>query len=108
MVRYSKLIAAAALVLTTCSGAVPVNATTVCAKRDAIVKVLLEKHQELVSGLGILDSGTGMVELYIGPLPKRTFSIVITDRNELSCITLTGENWTDGGMLPKGVKNARY
>ena len=69
-----------------------------CAPRDKIVKVLASKFGEKPSAGGIVDSGRGIVELFVSD--KQTWTVLLTNRSGVSCILAAGDGWDRNAPMP--------
>jgi hypothetical protein len=72
---------------------------TGCVPHAVAVERLHKEYGESVAGLGLGKNGQSVVELYVGD--GRTWTILITLVNGLSCIAAAGDNWTESDK-PEG------
>lgn len=72
-----------------------------CRPYEEMKHLLHERNMQDVSGLGVTRDELGLVELYVNN--QRGFSVVLTDRNKMSCLLLQGTNW-EGVDASTGVK----
>lgn len=95
MVQLRRLIAGAlCLGLTACMAGPPAFAARVtCGPRDVMVPFLTEQLKRLPRGAGITSDGLGFVERYQDE--EGNFTIMITDRNKMSCVLLEGGVWIE-------------
>ena len=77
------------------------QAQTVCGERKAIVASLEKTYSEAPVSMGLGSNGA-IIEVFASPF--RTFTIVLTRPNGLSCVMAAGENWED---LPKRLAGAQ-
>ena len=73
----------------------PAAAQSVCDQRSDILRELNGTYTETPAAMG-LSNGGGVVEILISPEGK-TWTIIITLPNGLSCLIAAGENWERQG-----------
>lgn len=69
----------------------PAAGQVVCNTRDAVLERLATKYQEFPVAGGVTNSG-GLVEVFTTP-DGRTWSIIVTLPNGMSCLIAAGEGW---------------
>lgn len=65
--------------------------TTNCAERGQIVRQLQERFGEHRQGMG-LQGGQSIVEVFVSA-DSRTWSILLTRPNGISCLVAAGQGW---------------
>lgn len=98
MIHTIKALAAAVLAVFLC--ALPAQAQQACTSRAKWVEVLGGKYQEHPVNSGTMGAGKNVIEVFASQ--TRSFTIIATDTNGLSCIVAAGQNWD--GALPGPVK----
>lgn len=86
--KHFTLIAAAACLAAMASSA---EAQMLCKQRTDILQQLATGYQEVPAALGLAANGS-LVELIRHPEGK-TWTIIITQPNGVSCVMATGESW---------------
>ncbi len=76
------------------------QAQTVCGERKAIVASLEKTFSEAPVSMGLGSNGV-IIEVFASPF--RTFTIILTRPDGVTCVVATGENWED---LPKRLAGA--
>jgi hypothetical protein len=71
-----------------------------CGNHDKIVDVLGDKFKETRRVMGVVNS-TAVMEIFMST--QGTWTIVITDTNGKSCITVAGEEWQDVPVAVAGL-----
>jgi hypothetical protein len=63
-----------------------------CAERPVVLKTLAEKFQEKPVGMGLASNG-GIIEVLSQGDAGKTWTILITMPNGMTCLVAAGENW---------------
>lgn len=80
------------IVLAGSARANPVSTKAIlCGDRDKIVRILDEKHNEFLSGMGVSKGGKTVFELFISE--SGTWSILQTLPAGRSCVMAVGNSW---------------
>ncbi len=69
-----------------------VQAEQVCMPRKEAVSQLAKQFNEKPIGRGLSDDGNIMVELFTSE--KGSWTIVVTNTKNISCLVASGQNWT--------------
>lgn len=88
---------AAALAILFAAGA---WAEQTCARRAAVLEQLAERYGERLVAQGITIQGV-LIEILAAPNGK-TFTIIVTLANGVSCLVAVGEHWETGLQQPEG------
>ena len=67
-----------------------------CAKRSTVVSALKKDYKEVQQAIG-LSNGGGLIEIFVSP--RGSFSITITNPNQITCIISAGEHWNKGNNV---------
>ncbi len=81
------LVAGAALIVTTSTA----SAEPQCNTRDSVIKQLSDKYREAPVALGVTHNG-GLIEV-LSTGEGKTWSIIITSPQGMSCLVAAGEGW---------------
>jgi hypothetical protein len=65
-------------------------AEPVCGHRETFVSVLERDYAEVEIGRGLTPAGQ-LIELFVSP--QRSFTILVTTADGLSCIVAAGQDW---------------
>ncbi len=68
----------------------PATAQMVCSDRDKFLELLGDQHAEAPVAMGLASNGTVLEVL---ASTKRTWTIILTKPNGLSCVVAAGEAW---------------
>lgn len=71
-----------------------------CLPRTALVDALENRHGELQHSVG-MSGQTKLIEVWVNPTTK-SFTIITSDAQGVSCIILAGRNWVDIETVDKG------
>lgn len=73
---------------------------TVCAPRDELIGIAVEKYGETPTFISLSSKGV-VLEILVSP--KRTWTIIVTRPHDgLSCVVDYGEAWQEAAPLKKG------
>ena len=81
------LVAGAALIVTTSTA----SAEPQCNTRDSVIKQLSDKYREAPVAVGVTHNG-GLIEV-LSTGEGKTWSIIITSPQGMSCLVAAGEGW---------------
>ncbi len=81
------LVAGAALVVTASTA----SAEPQCNTRDSVIKQLSDKYREAPVAVGVTHNG-GLIEV-LSTGEGKTWSIIITSPQGMSCLVAAGEGW---------------
>jgi len=87
-----KRIVTAALIFGMAAIAPPAQAQVACAKRTQITSRLTERFGETPVGIG-LSSATQIIEVWASE-QTQTWTILLTDTHDRSCVIASGTAWT--------------
>jgi len=88
------LIAAAGIVAMT-SGA---QAQMLCQERDQVLEKLSAGYKEAPIAMGLASNGA-LIEVLTSAEEGKTWTIIVTQPNGISCVMATGESWQDVDRL---------
>ena len=77
----------------------PAHAQPFCAERSTVLAGLEKKYQEEPIHMGLASNGYVM-EVLVSP--SRSFTIIMTRPNGLSCVMAAGEAWENVPLKDKG------
>ncbi len=69
-----------------------VQAEQVCLPRKEAIRQLAKQFKEKPIGRGLSDDGNAMVELFTSE--KGSWTIVVTNTKNISCLVASGQSWT--------------
>ena len=69
---------------------------TSCGERQIVINSLKKDYKEVQDSIGISNRG-GLIELFVSP--KGSFSITLTNPNQITCIISAGEYWNKKNNL---------
>lgn len=70
------------------------GAQNLCGPRDVLLQAHLDKFQEVpVAALMLGKDGSQIAEILLSP--ERTWTILVTNTNGLTCIVMGGYDWPD-------------
>ena len=93
-------LAAALAAISLVSIAGKAEAAPQCGNHDKIVEVLGDKFKETRRVMGVVNS-KAVMEIFMSP--QGSWTIMITDTNGKSCITVAGEEWQDVPVAVAGL-----
>ena len=68
----------------------PADAVTRCGDRDAILKTLQQRHEEMPQAVGLSADG-GVLEILVSP--QGGWTILVTYPKRPTCVVAVGEAW---------------
>ena len=63
---------------------------TSCGERQTVINSLKKDYKEVQDSIGISNGG-GLIEVFLSP--EGSFSITLTNPNQITCIISAGEHW---------------
>lgn len=91
---FKAILTASAVILGITAMPPPVQAQTICMKRDALVSQLNRQYGELRRATG-LGSAQALIEVWVS-YDTGSWTILLTRPNGTSCIMAAGDAWQDG------------
>lgn len=76
--------------------------STACADRDKIIEFLAREYQEVPVARGVVESRGHLMELFTSA-EGETWTLIVSQPNDLSCMIASGEGWRPVEPKPEGT-----